>query len=504
MSVIRNQGAWSTIITYIGFVIGAVNMFFILPNIFSKEQVGLVTIFYSVAAPLIALGMFGMLTIIPKFFPYYKEQVPAKQSDLLTWALLIPTIGILIWGSIAYCFDDFILRKLGKSPLIKEYYYLFPIYTIGLMYSTILENFNNQLKNTIWTSIVKELALRLFTVILIVLAFWGFIDFTTFIEWQSSIFIVAIVLFAIGLKRMNYWHFTFTPSILTKRVYDKALKYGGFFWLASFAGIMSMFVDTFGVAGREGLGATADFGLANQLVMVLQAPQRALQNIIMPIISTSWKMNDIVNIEKLYKKSALNLFLIGGTFFILIIANLQDILLLLPPSYKGIELLFIVLGVSKLIDLSTGVNAMIVGLSKKHWKGDFYGNILLLSLMLPLVWFFIKWYGVMGAAYANLLASFLFNTYKCIFLYVKVGIHHLSRSLSMAIVLISVFSLFFIFVPTSFTFVENKLWNVLLCVGIRSIVLISILIGSYYYLKISEDINILLNIVLRRLKITKS
>jgi hypothetical protein len=49
MGVIKRQGIKNTIATYIGFVIGFVNLIIIQPNFLSKEELGLTRVLYSFA-----------------------------------------------------------------------------------------------------------------------------------------------------------------------------------------------------------------------------------------------------------------------------------------------------------------------------------------------------------------------------------------------------------------------------------------------------------------------
>jgi O-antigen/teichoic acid export membrane protein len=72
------------------------------------------------------------------------------------------------------------------------------------------------------------------------------------------------------------------------------------------------------------------------------------------------------------------------------------------------------------LDLSTGVNGQIIGTSN-YWRFDFYTNVFYTVLSIPLNFVLIKYFGLMGLAYSNLIALSLYNISRYIFLYKKFG-----------------------------------------------------------------------------------
>ncbi|MFN5426274.1 MAG: lipopolysaccharide biosynthesis protein, partial [Bacteroidota bacterium] len=73
MGNIRKQTIVSSILVYLGFGVGAVNMLLYLSESgpFSLEEFGLTRIFFDYAQNMLALGALGTIPVIYKFYPFY-------------------------------------------------------------------------------------------------------------------------------------------------------------------------------------------------------------------------------------------------------------------------------------------------------------------------------------------------------------------------------------------------------------------------------------------------
>jgi O-antigen/teichoic acid export membrane protein len=79
-------------------------------------------------------------------------------------------------------------------------------------------------------------------------------------------------------------------------------------------------------------------------------------------------------------------------------------------------MLMFILGISKLIDLGTGMNGHILQLSK-HWKIDLYTNMFFVVISIILNYWLTRTYGILGTAIGSLIAIILFNFIR--FYYIK-------------------------------------------------------------------------------------
>jgi hypothetical protein len=80
---------------------------------------------------------------------------------------------------------------------------------------------------------------------------------------------------------------------------------------------------------------------------------------------------------------------------------------------------FVLLGLTRVIDLGTGLNAQIIATSN-YWRFELMSGIILLAFMLPLTYFLTKQYDILGPAIANLISQgIIYNLIRIIFLWKK-------------------------------------------------------------------------------------
>src|SRR5437762_2816074 len=118
MSTIRRQSIVSSIVIYIGFAVGLLNIYlFTKQGLFTDQQFGLYNAFIAIATTMMAFSNLAMPAYISKFFPYYNDHLSAKKNDLLTWALTISTIGFLLVIVAGIVFKGLVIRKyVEHSP----------------------------------------------------------------------------------------------------------------------------------------------------------------------------------------------------------------------------------------------------------------------------------------------------------------------------------------------------------------------------------------------------
>src|SRR5437868_11233937 len=119
---------------------------------------------------MMAFSVLGMPSYIFKFYPYYHDHLPARKNDMLTWALLISTIGfILVWIT-GMAMKHVIVRKFSEnSALLVQYYKWVFALGFGFTIFSVLEVYAWNFNKSVLTNFLKELQWRLFTTILIVL-----------------------------------------------------------------------------------------------------------------------------------------------------------------------------------------------------------------------------------------------------------------------------------------------------------------------------------------------
>jgi O-antigen/teichoic acid export membrane protein len=426
MSTIRRQSIISSGITYIGFAIGLLNTYFMTREgfHFTEEQYGLTSLFVNISGLMMALAVMAMPSYIFKFYHYYNDHLPPRKNDMLTWSLLVGLIGFLLVMIAGYFLKDLVTRKFteNSADLVKYYYWLFPM-GLGLSIFTILEAYTWSQGKSVVTVFLREVQWRVFITILIVLVIMGLIkDFGLFIKLYSLTYAGIAVCLFIYLLVTGKIHFTFSPSKVTRRFLGKIVRLCTFFYAGTIMFSLSQVFDTIVIASllKDGAAMAGIFALAQIMTSVIQAPQRGVIAASITHLSKAWKEKDRNLLQRVYQRSSINLLIFSSGIFALIALNYREAIITfhLKEAYLAGFGAFILLGMTRVIDMGTGVNAQIIATST-YWKFELVSGIILLSFMLPLTYILTKQYGLIGPAIANLVSVSIYNTVRIIFLWKK-------------------------------------------------------------------------------------
>lgn len=442
MGQIRKQAILSSIVIYTGFLFGFVNTWFFIKSgsgSFTPEQYGLTRLFFDVGQLMYAVASLGVVSVLYKFFPYYRDHVPAKQNDLYTWTLLFPLLGFIVVVAAGFMFEPFVVQKFsGRSPLFVDYYPWVFIFGFGILAFTILEGFSWTFQQAVFPSFLRETGLRVLTLLLIILYVSGTINFDTFIRLFAFMFLAIALVLGIRLRKQQLWHITFQASRVTRRFGKKMLQLAGYVYGGSIILILSQVADSIIIASvsEKGIHDAGIYNLATYIANLIQVPQRSIIAVTIPLLSIAWKQKNITEINRLYQRSSINLLLIGLLIFIGIWLNIEPVfqVLSIQSEYKAGITVVLLLGITKLIDAGTGVNAQIIATSI-HWRFEFITGILLVLLILPLNYLLVKQYGIMGSAYANLLSFSIYNLIRYLFLWKRYNLQPFSSKTILSLLL---------------------------------------------------------------------
>lgn len=499
MGEIKKQSILSTLLTNIGFGLGAINLLLLYPRFLSSEELGLTQVIISLSWPLVSIGSLGMGPTINRFFPYFKTHLPLARNDLFKNSLIVSSTGFSILLILAYSQKDFILRKLGKSPLLVEYFYIVPLFALGLMFFNLLSAFTNNNKYAVWTSFCSHVLLRLIFGGLVFLLGLNLFSFNQYIGlYAVSYWVLALVLLGkLWYEKKLSW--PKQASSLFRRLKGRMFKYATFYMGIRLMVALSFFIDTIAIAGLKGLKYTAYFTVAMYLVRIVIAPREAIEGISVPFISDAWRKNDRKEIQGIYQKSSSILLSVGGLLFGLIYFVLPDLLSFMPEEYQAVSPVFFILGLAHLLDMAAGLNSQILANSKKHWQVDFMSNGALILTLIPLNFWLIKDYGIIGAAYAKLIAFSLFNLFRGIYLYRVENLSPFKPRMIFGILLIVINLLIIHFVNQQFGYSGDKLLVSATIAGAKALVFIVINLPIVYALKLSDDLNSTLDQIVRKI-----
>jgi O-antigen/teichoic acid export membrane protein len=274
---------------------------------------------------------------------------------------------------------------------------------------------------------------------------------------------------------------SFTISRVTKKFYKKIASFASLIYFGGLVYMIAQFIETLVIMSVIGTAAAGIFALASVITGLIQAPQRGAIAAALPVLSKAWKDKDHAKINLIYQRSGINLLIASLGVFLIIWLSYEDAINVfhLKPAYHQSKWIFFFIGLAKIVDLGTGVNSQIIATSI-HWRFEFISGMILLSLAIPLNYFLVKEFGIIGAAYAYLISFSIYNAVRIIFLKRKFNMQPFSIKTAYAIVLAF----------TSYALCYYLFLNLEGFVGIviKSLFFLILYGGSVIYFNLSPDV----------------
>ncbi|MBL7698364.1 MAG: lipopolysaccharide biosynthesis protein [Chitinophagaceae bacterium] len=496
MSNIRRQSIISSVIVYFGFALGFVNTYlYTKEGTFTEAQYGLVNIFIAIANIMFAFANLGMHSYIYKFYPYYKDNLPTRKNDLLTWALTCASFGFIIIIFIGYLIRDLVVQKyITNAPdLVTYYMWLFP-FGFGLTIFSILEAYAWQERMSVVTNFLREVLFRLFSTLLIVLFFAGIIPlFSVFIKIYAGTYMLLALVLAAYLIVKGKISFTFSISRVTKKFYKKILALVSFVWGGGLVFTVAQVFDTLVIAAvvPNGLFYVGVYSLAQNIASLIQAPQRGIISAAMGPLSRAWKDKDMGKLARIYQRSSINQLIFSVGMFCILFMNFTDGIetFSMKEGYTLALPAFFFIGIMRILDMGTGLNAQIISTST-YWRFEFFTGLVLLALTMPLTYLLTKKYGVTGPAISNLITFTIYNTVRCAFLWKKTKMQPFSTKTFLAIIAgVGAYAVCYLL------FAEKRGIEWIIS---RSLAFIALYGAAVYFLKLTPDLLHVIDSVKRR------
>ena len=498
MSSIRRQSIISSGVVYFGMGLGAFTNLF-LAREFTPDQYGLISgMFLAIGTIMYSFSNMGMPAYIGKFFPYYNDNLAPEKNDQITRALLIGLLGFAGVVLAGIIFRHAVIHFYeGKSAqLVRYYFWIFP-FGLGLTLYSLLEAYAWQLKKSILTNYLREVQLRLNTLVLILLYLTGVLGgFSLMVKLYAFNYLVIALILLVCLIRSGEFHFVFTPSSVTKRFFSKVRSLALLSWSGGIVFTVSFFFAQVVIAAvvPGGLTSVGIFTLAQFIGSLIQAPQRGLMAAAIGPLSKAWKEKDYGRINRIYRQSSINQLIFSVGMFVLLWINFKDgvITFHLNHQYLEAQPVFLFIGFARIVDMGTGVNTQIINTSTL-WRFDFITGIILVGLTIPLNYILAKEIGVTGPAIADLITFTIYNGIRWIFLYYKFKMQPFTLE-SLYTLLLGV-AVYFV-CHLAFDGHQGLLW-----LFIRSLCFLFLYGIGVWVLKLSEDIDPVWQTIRKRLRV---
>ncbi len=430
----------------------------------------------------------GVHYTIIKFFSAYKEK---KEKDkFLSIALVLPLFAGIPVGFLWSEIQEFIIRNFitDENKGIENYTIVIYIVSICCAYFEVFYAWSKVHLKTVVGNFLKEFYNRAVVMILLLSVSFGIITKTDFIFSLTGFYILRTLIM------MLYAFKVYFPklSLSLPSNYKQILSYSLFIIFAGSAGALILDIDKVMVTSKEAFSAAAYYTVAVFIGSFIEAPSRALGQILQPLTSKSLNENNPKEVDNLYKKSSINLLVIGGLFFLLINCNISELFRLMPKGYEQGVLAVLLISIAKMYNMFLGNNGPIIS-NSKYYKVTFpIGIGTALTVYFLNVLFYRKIdMSTDGLALATLITVFVFNSIKLLFVYKKLKMSPLTKQTGIAFFLVVI--MFFSFYFWNFNIPEIKIFNLSIHPMINILLKSVLITGIYGYaiikLKVSSQIN---------------
>ncbi|MBX2962586.1 MAG: oligosaccharide flippase family protein [Cyclobacteriaceae bacterium] len=420
MGIVIRQSIYTSIISYLGVVIGYINLLYLYPKFLDVEQIGLLRTLQDAAILFVPFAQMGLAQSITRFFPHFNKSKESAAS-FITMMLAFSLVGFGIFWTIFTLAKSRILSFFNnQADLLAPYLHLVLWLTFLMLVTTLLETYSRSLLKVAFPNLLREVVVRLLQAILVSLYFTKVISFHHFLIANVAIYGVVLFILIINLSVAGQLKIHFDFSFLQSKRLREILQFSAL----SFVGTSSMViigkVDSLMVAGLLGFASNAIYTTAFYMATVIEIPKRAILQTTMPLIAEAFEKNDLKEIDNLYKKVSVNQLIIGALLLIGVWANIQNIFTLVPKGeiFEAGAYVVLLVGLGKLIDMFFGPSSEIIVLSK-YYAFNIVVVLVLAITVIVLNLVLIPIYGMTGAAIGSAIALFLFNSVKFIFIWWK-------------------------------------------------------------------------------------
>lgn len=489
MGLVLNQSLKNTIVTYIGFAIGGINTIYFYPYFLGSTYYALTTYILSAAAIIMPLLAFGVQNTLVKFFSQCRNE--KEESEFLSFAVLFPLVLSIPLLLIFLCFYGDISDYLSKvNPIVKDFLWFIPFIGICMAYFEIFYAWARVHMHSVFGNFIKEVGLRLFSLIALVGVYYKYISPLQFI------YVTAVTYFLACLVTMFYAFYLKKPRfqlVIPHNVREISVYT---FYIILSGGVATLLLDIDKIMLNQYIKIEniAYYSVATYIALVISVPSKAMYQITYPITAKLMHEEKHDEMNELYKKTSINLQVVGGYVMLCIFVNINKLYEMIPEEYSGGVVVVFLTGLSKYFELILGNNTAII-FNTKYYRAVLFLGVVVVLLTVGLNMIFIPLYGILGSAIAILLSVSLYSLAKLIFVQRRLHLYPFTKQTiySMGLTLFLFLVFFFWDLPI----------NGILAIGIKSIIVSIAYVYLNYKLEISIQINEVIDGILKRFKLVR-
>lgn len=489
MGVVIKQSFWTTFLSYLGIAIAYFNTLYLRAEHFDLAQIGIFTLITANAMMVSSFSSLGTGSIYIRYFPHFNKE---EKNKLFTVLFLVALLSNLVLLFIGYHLKEWIaLRYKSTAPNYQDYFWVIGIIILANSLFSLFFNLSKAHLKVIFPTFLREIYLRAGVLLLVFgfsVSWWSF---DGAVLGLGVLYTFAFILLFLHLTFSRYYRFDFRFRELIKQWIGKAARFGGYSMLfaGTFAIVNNISYDQ--LTAEVGPAAAGIFQTCFFIAVIVEMPWMNMAKVISPILSQEFQKGNMKEIESLYKRTSITQSTIGLLLLIGIISNVGNLFDFIPKGEFFREGFWVVVCVcaAKLYSMTFGMASAIINFSN-YYRYNLYFQLFAVVLIVTLNICLVPIYGLNGAAISYLITRVLEISLQVLF----TKMHFKIQPLTLAHLKLFAIGGILTFGAILFQPALHPIVLILL----RSILTTLLFVALVYQLRISRDINQLINSTFER------
>lgn len=466
----------TSIVNYLGAVLGFLFTMFIAPLVFTPDDNGLFKLILEVSLLLATYVQFGIPLVIKKYYyPIHLINKKEKGFDFLVFIVPLFIFGLFIGGF--WIYGEILLGYLSRGSGSLYSYFIYLIFLVFCyLYLGIIEAYLSVLHKIVVINFIRNVILRVASILTAVVYY-----FTR--DFESAIFCLTITTFLSTIFSFLYLYrhkkigVTFSKQFIESKKQRRDLfQYMGYVVIANMGLFLIQKIDIILLGSLSSLTSVAYYATAYALIGILLIPYQSILNVSFPMIVKSFQLEKFDELFYLIKDNAIFASLLSVILYLIIGTNLDNIYSLMPNGdlYIVGKNVFLIIGLGRMVDISIGSIGQLLTVSKYYYLG------LVVTLVISVfsVWinyYLISKYDFIGAAFGISLSAIFSSIIQCLIVYNLFKVHPFSNKNLV---------LLFISLPVLLVFLLPDILHPILMIFFKT----ALILGYYYFMLMKVSI----------------
>lgn len=420
MSKVAKQSIQTALFSYLGVVIGYINVLWLYPYALDATELGIFRTVQDLALLFVPFAQLGIGHGITRYFPQLENQ----KSAFLSFSLLLSLIGFILVSLIFFGFKEQLISLFAfNSPQLIDFLGLVLLITLFSLINSVLDSYARSFIKVAIPTFFREVFLRFLSSVLVGVYLLGWIDFNQVMQGLVATYGITLVGVLVYLIWLGVLTFDFRWSSFPTGFRSSFIRYSLITFLATAASTLIMKIDSVMVSSMVSLEANAVYSIAFYMALVVELPRRAISQVSMPIIAEHFATQNTPEIQKLYRQISNRQLYICLFLFALIWVNIDQIYHFVPNReiYQAGKYVVLIIGMGKIIDVGFSVNSEILVFSN-YYRFNLILTVIMSFVIIAANYFLIPIFGIEGAALGSAGVMLGFNSIKYLYLKAKLSL----------------------------------------------------------------------------------